>query len=179
MKNVTLKRSCECFRPLFFYKDELHGEQIEQIKIFDGVNVYTVNRGWLENENDRGRDIKEMYFEELTKKRKINLTLKESFLAKAENWQKRHVLTLFLYIPDIKTEVFLWNENLNGKHFYKKLNFVFNGVEICQHIFDHFEESDLKKQAEELSEELEKDLYIKIDSYQLTRILNKYNIVKK
>ena len=179
MENVTLRRSCDWFRPLFFYKDELHGEEIGQIKIFDGVNVYTVHRGFLENENDRGRDIKEMYFQELSKKRNIDLTLKKSFLAKAENWHGDKVLTLFLYAPKIESEVVKGIETEHGANFVRKLYFSFNGVDVCQIIPDHYEKSEIAKQAELLKEELNKDLFIKLDAYTLTKILTKYNMIKK
>lgn len=175
---ITLKRSCACYRPLFFYRDELHGEQIEQIIIFNDKEQYTVRWGWLENENDHGRDIKEMTFDELPKKRKVDFNFKKSFLAKHPDWQDRPVLTLFLYIPQIKTEVKKGYTYDSGTQYYKSIEFVFNDTAICQHIPERFEKSDLSKQADELKKELEEE-NIKLTSYDLMKLLKKYNITKK
>lgn len=172
---ITLKRSCAHYRPLFFYRDELHGEQIHQIVIFNASEQYTVGRGWLENENDYGRDIKEMTFDELPKKRKVDFDLKKSFLANYPDWQDRPVLTLFLYIPQIKSEVKKGYTYDSGTQYYRALEFVFNDKAICQNIPERFERSELAKQADALKKELE----IKLTSYDLMKLLKKYNITKK
>lgn len=173
MNKIILKRQVDNLRPLFF-----EGREIKQIYIFNEKEHFRIDRGWLENQKNYGRDVESMEFDSLPSKRKIDFNYKFSFLGKFEDWQERSVFTLFLYAPDLKTEVLKAYETDEGTVFYKHLYFNFNGVDMDVTLYDH-----LEKNANALKvEEIQKILIangVKIENYKLLSILKYFNIESK
>ena len=178
MNKVILKRTVDYLRPLYYSTDQIHARPIEQIYIFNDKEQFRIDRGWLENQKNYGRDVESMEFDSLPLKRKIDFTNKFSFVGKYEDWNGRPAFTLFLYAPDLKTEVLKAYETDEGTVFYKHLYFDFNGVQMDVTLYDHKE-----KNANALkTEEIQKILIangVKIDTYNILQMLKYFNIESK
>lgn len=175
MNKVILKRTVDYLRPLYYSTDQIHARPIEQIYIFNDKEQFRINRGWLENQKNYGRDVESMEFDSLPLKRKIDFNNKFSFVGKYEDWNGRPAFTLFLYAPDLKTEVLKAYNTDDGTVFYKHLYFDFNGVEMDVTLYDRKE-----KNANALkTEEIQKILIangVKIDTYNILQMLKYFNI---
>lgn len=167
---VILTRKYICFRPLYF-KDR----EIKQIILFNEKEKYIIPHGWIEDESTG--DVKEMEFKELTVKRKVDFSLKKSYLANFEDWYNRKVLTLFIYIPNFGKDIKRENMGQNV-YIYNLLSFDLNGKKIVVKILDHMEKTDFDRKIEELKKEMESK-NINIDSYTLEKILIEYEVIKK
>ena len=95
----------------------------------------------LKIKKNYGRDVEFMEFDSLPLKRKIDFNGKFSFVGKFEDWGNRPAFTLFLYAPNLKTEVLKAYETDEGTVFYKHLYFNFNGVEMDVTLYDHLEKT--------------------------------------
>lgn len=168
---VILARKYICFRPLYF-KDR----EIKQIILFNEKEKYIIPHGWIEDESTG--DVKEMEFKELTVKRKVDFSLKKSYLANFENYEGDKVLTLFIYIPSFQKKDIENQKFTQDIYVYNVLNFPFNGKDITVKLFDQIKKTDLGQKIEELKKELEL-INIKIDSYTLEKLLENYNVEKK
>lgn len=168
---VILARKYICFRPLYF-KDR----EIKQIILFNEKEKYIISHGWIEDESTG--DVKEMEFKELTVKRKVDFSLKKSYLANFENYEGDKVLTLFIYIPVFQKKSIKNKEFTQDIYVYNMLTFPFNGKDITVKIFDQIKKTDLGQKIEELKKELE-SINIKIDSYTLEKLLENYSVEKK
>lgn len=178
MQNVELKKLNKFYRPWYIFAGPKDGAELKQIKIFNNEEIFTLNRGWLEDHNDGGRDIEGLFFEELKKKKKIDLGLKKSFLALADNWDNRKVLTLFLYCQNLKTEIFKKYGDKESDTFYKKLIFSVNGREICEEIYHEEIKTDFGRQVEEMKKEIKELAKVDISEYELAEIMKKFSIKK-
>lgn len=168
---VILARKYICFRPLYF-KDR----EIKQIILFNEKEKYIIPRGWIEDESTG--DVKEMEFKELTVKRKVDFSIKKSYLANFENYEGCKVLTLFIYVPSFQKKDIENQKFTQDIYVYNVLTFTFNGKDITVKLFDQIKKTDLGQKIEELKKELEL-INIKIDSYTLEKLLENYNVEKK
>lgn len=168
---VILARKYICFRPLYF-KDR----EIKQIILFNEKEKYIIPRGWIEDESTG--DVKEMEFKELTVKRKVDFSLKKSYLANFENYEGDKVLTLFIYIPVFQKKSIKNKEFTQNIYVYNVLTFPFNGKDITVELFNQIKKTDLGQKIEELKKELE-SIDVKIDSYTLEKLLKNYSVEKK
>lgn len=168
---VILARKYICFRPLYF-KDR----EIKQIILFNEKEKYIIPRGWIEDASTG--DVKEMEFKELTVKRKVDFSLKKSYLANFENYEGDKVLTLFIYIPVFQKKSIKNKEFMQNIYVYNVLTFPFNGKDITVELFNQIKKTDLGQKIEELKKELE-SIDVKIDSYTLEKLLENYNVEKK
>lgn len=168
---VILARKYICSRPLYF-KDR----EIKQIILFNEKEKYIIPRGWIEDASTG--DVKEMEFKELTVKRKVDFSLKKSYLANFENYEGDKVLTLFIYIPVFQKKSIKNKEFMQNIYVYNVLTFPFNGKDITVELFNQIKKTDLGQKIEELKKELE-SIDVKIDSYTLEKLLENYNVEKK
>lgn len=168
---VILARKYICFRPLYF-KDR----EIKQIILFNEKEKYIIPQGWIEDESTG--DVKEMEFKELTVKRKVDFSLKKSYLANFENYEGDKVLTLFIYIPVFQKKSIKNKEFTQNIYVYNVLAFPFNGKDITVELFNQIKKTDLGQKIEELKKELE-SIDVKIDSYTLEKLLKNYSVEKK
>lgn len=170
---VIVARKENYLRPYFFGDKE-----IKQIVLFNEKNKYIIPRGWLEDVSSGfSKDIKEIELKELLNKRKVDFSLKKSYLANFEDWYNRKVLTLFIYIPNFSKDIKRVNTGQNV-YIYNLLSFDLNGKKIVIEILDHMEKTDFGRKIEELKKEMESK-NINIDSYTLEKILTEYEIIKK
>lgn len=172
--SILLERSAPFYRPLYYYNAPGKGKPIEKIIIFNSDQKFIIDRGWLENNR---KDIEKMEFEKLPVKRNIDYTLTNSFLS----YDLDHKFTLFLYIKDIKESVYLESAAIYDlfNYYYKKLEFVFNGEQITENIFDHSEDLPERAAAVKLADELNALLSSKLTEYDTVKILKYYKIEKK
>lgn len=153
-------------------------KEIKQIVLFNEKNKYIIPRGWLEDVSSGfSKDIKEIELKELLNKRKVDFSLKKSYLANFEDRYNRKVLTLFIYIPNFSKDIKRVNTDPNV-YIYNLLSFDLNGKKIVVEILDHMEKTDFGRKIEELKKEMESK-NINIDSYTLEKILTEYEIIKK
>lgn len=158
----------------YFFGDK----EIKQIVLFNEKNKYIIPRGWLEDVSPGfSKDIKEIELKELLNKRKVDFSLKKSYLANFEDWYNRKVLTLFIYIPNFSKDIKRENTGQNV-YIYNLLSFDLNGKKIVVEILDHMEKTDFGRKIEELKKEMESK-NINIDSYTLEKILTEYEVIKK
>lgn len=170
---VIVARKERFLRHYFFGNKE-----IKQIVLFNEKNKYIIPRGWLEDVSSGfPEDIKEIEFKELLNKRKVDFSLKKSYLANFEDWDNCKVLTLFIYIPNFSKDIKRENTGQNV-YIYNLLSFDLNGKKIVVKILDHMEKTDFGRKIEELKKEM-KSKNINIDSYTLEKILTEYEVVKK
>lgn len=172
---VILRRNNMFLRPLYYFKTNGKPKEIENIKIFDGNKIYETRSGFL---TSNGRDIELMEFEKLPVKRNIDLTLNYSFLANDLTGE----FTLFLYIPDIKSTVYLKHESMYDLEnwYYRKLEFIFNGEQITLDLFDHAEDLPERQKAEKLAMDLNAICGGKrFTEYDTIKILKHYKLIKR
>lgn len=170
---VIVARKDVFYRPYFF-----GNKKIEQIVLFNEKDKYIIPRGWLEDVSSGfSKDIKEIQFEELPNKRKVDFSLEKSYLANFEDWYNSKVLTLFIYVPNFCKDIKRENTGRNV-YIYNLLSFNLNGKKIVVKVLDHVEKTDLGRKIEELKKEM-KSKNINVDSYTLEKILTEYELVRK
>lgn len=178
MNKIVLKRTVNYLRPLYYSTDQIHARPIEQIYIFNDKEQFRIDRGWLENQKNHGRDVESMEFVSLPLKRKIDFSNKFSFLGKFEDWKGCPAFTLFLHAPDLKTEVLKAYETDEGTVFYKHLYFNFNGVEMDVVLYDRLEKNANAVRVEEIQKILKAN-GVEIEDFKILNMLKYFNIESK
>lgn len=178
MKTFNFLETTDCFNPFF-----IDGRQIKRIHFFNKSGViFSTRSGWFGNNNNfRGG----LVIPETVQKRKIDFSLCKSFFVSvpAEYYEKGLYADLYLFVDGESVNITDTTESavkMTDCEIWHYKNFTFDicGKTITENLLDYIEKTPFGEQVEELQKELE-EIQVKLDRYEVARILKKYNIVKK
>lgn len=162
--------------PFIFGGDKV----VDNIIFFnDKKEKIIVGRGWFGSNNMLG----ELIIPDIKRKNKENLDKKESFFMTSHTgWRDEKRINLFLYEDgkDIKlVNVYRRKEvmDMSIYHFVKYEYKIFDKT-VSFELVERIEQTDFGKQVTGMQEELKKE-GIKISEYDLKRIMEKYDLVRK
>lgn len=102
---TTIKRTSNCFRPLF-----CEGNEISRICLYNDTEELTIYHGWLEHQNNinefyRSSDVVSISVDGVRRALKLNLSKKDNFFVKYSDDKAGYRTTgrcLYLYVPNLK-----------------------------------------------------------------------------
>lgn len=177
MSNILTVESC--YNPFF-----IDGREIKRIIFYNDSGIVLKTRsGWFGyNNNFRGG----LDIPETISKRKVDLSIKKCFYVPvAPEYYERNkkCAELYLYIDGESIKLIDKTESqecFNKVDIWHYENFTF---EICGHVIVEnlvvkIERNEFGQKVDAIQKELE-EAGIKIDSFDLKRLLEKYNLIKK
>lgn len=167
------------FNP-FFVEDR----QIKKIVFYnDSGVVFETRSGWFGN-NNNFRD--GFNIPDATLRRKVDFTRKECFYTSTQGEyyeRNRKFAILYLYIDGEKIKQLDKSEYKTQMSdsqvwYYERFEFDILGQYINEHVVKKIEKTDFGRQVEEMEKKLE-EMHIKINSYDLTLLMKKFDLVEK
>lgn len=177
---MTKLEKTTCYNPFF-----VEGYEIKKIHLYDDNGViFSTRQGWFSGDHSYN-EFDYLEIPDVKRRLKIDLAKKECFFTsvKGEWYEKGKFCEMYLYVDgvDIKLlDKILKSENMTHSEIWDSVTYTFEikGVEIKQEILKEIKKTPFGLKVENLENELE-GLNIKISKYDIERILQHYEVIKK
>ena len=177
---TTIYRASDFIRSLYVYYNS-KGYEIHSIIFFkDGKELLTWDRGFFDKDYDKIK----ISDKDIIRKLKPDLNLKQPFITTyKESWQQKPRANLYIYVDDTNIKLSKPTESIE-KHeldIWVYDNYTLTmfdtviDIKKCINCID----TPLGEKSKQLAKEFKDKFYIDVSSYDISKILKDYDIVKR